>query len=363
MWLPVAIAVSIVFGYLALPFLLHPMTTTLGVLAFGAAVGVAAWLLGSFMTTASVRPDRANPASYEALVMRLAVVEDDVRQQLRSGALSVRAAPVAQLKALKARLEASPPKADWSSGNGYVIAWRDLHRIEEELIATTAEDRLESILGRDRGRVDGSKLARKDSAVSKQLDEAEKLRDAGKLGTRRGLLRDIREAVNEFRDSRFAALVEHRSHLERVSTVLGFIAVAILGIALLIGASTAAVVAVSILYLVGAAAGLFTQLSGTDATTSSENIFGYGQAEVRLTILASGLAGVGGAFLTWVVSGTTAGTPPLDLAGAFALTPLSVLTAAFFGLAPGTLLERVNSWAKANIADLESTSGSDSKGG
>jgi hypothetical protein len=361
LWLPVALAVATVFGALALPFVLTPMTTPLGVIVFGVVFGAAAWLVHGALTDRAVLPEHANPDSYESLVMRLAVVEDDLRSHLAAGKLTVKAAPVIQFGDLKARLAAVPPKGDWSSGKGYVIAWRDLHRIEEELIATLDESRLDGLLRRDEGRVAGSKLARKDSLVNKQIEEAKKLRVDGKLATGRGLLHDIRSAVDEFRDGTFSALVESRHHLERVSMFLGMIAWATLCIALLIGATMNPVVAVSVLYLIGAAAGLFTQLGGTKATSSSENVFGYGQAEVRLTILASGLAAVGGAFLTWVVAKTSGGIVPSDLAEAFVLTPTTVLTAAFFGLAPATLLDRVKSWGKTSIDDLESTSGADTK--
>jgi len=44
------------------------------------------------------------------------------------------------------------------------------------------------MLARDRGRVEGSKLARKDNPVTRELDKAEELLNAGKLGTRRALL-------------------------------------------------------------------------------------------------------------------------------------------------------------------------------
>jgi hypothetical protein len=359
-WLPVWLAVSTVFWYLAKGFLSGLEITPLGVVGLGAATGAIGWVLYAASTSHSVLAARANVRSYEELLARLPVVRTELARQLAAGEIGAAAAPVAQLRNLVDRLEASPPLPDWTSGKGYVLAWRQLHRIEEGLLASVDAATLEDALRHDELRIEGSKLDSKDNPVRQRLDEARKSLADGKLGQNRSLLLAIRQAVNDFRDRRFEALVEGRAYLEHVSAALGAGAWAMLAMAILLEAPRNAVIAVSAFYVIGAAAGLFTQLRGTGVTESVENIFGYGQAELRQTILLAGIAAVGGVFLTWVAMNSSE-LQAVDFTAALALTPFSLLTAAVFGVAPATLQDRLDSWAKANISDLESTLGGEGK--
>jgi hypothetical protein len=357
-WVPVWLAVSTVTAMYLLPALGMPASTSaasLVIVLFGLAVGLLLWLGAAATTNADARPDQANPRSYSDLVGRMNEAEATIECRVAAARLAPDAAPVVDLGVLKARLIASPPDADWASGMAYVSAWRDLHRIEESLVSVADRTELDGMLRHDQLRVEGSKLDRKDSLVRSLIEDARKRLDADADDDVRSLLLPIRQAVNDFRDRRFEALVRNRMYVDRVSLLLGLAAWALLCLTVLAGASPTQVTGVAALYLIGAAMGLFTQLR-SGPSESLEDVFGYGQAQLRQTLLLSGLAGVAGVFLTAVI-GAAAADPAtsVTLTGALEFTALTAVTAAAFGLAPGTLVDRLNGWATTNIKDLEST--------
>lgn len=348
-WLPVWLAVSTVVALYLLPDMKQEVVYVL----IGAAAGLLAWVGWSAATQGDALADRANSRSYGDLVARMADAEADIERRVAAGRLAADAPCVAQFGALKARVYASPPQADWASGIAYVNAWRDLHRVEEALIDIAEPGELDGILRHDEQRVDGSKLSQEGGFVRKLLDDARPKVGRQDLAVR-PQLRAIRAAVNEFRDSRFETLVRNRIHVDRVSLLLGLTAWGLVCLAILGRVGAAAVTWASVLYLVGAATGLLTQLrSGISETL--EDVFGYGQASLRQTVLMSGLAGVGGVFLTLLASAATNDITHLAVADALPFTAFSVVTAAFFGFAPGTLTDRLNTWAKTNLKELEST--------
>jgi hypothetical protein len=234
------------------------------------------------------------------------------------------------------------------------MAWRDLHHVEESLIDVADAADLERVFHHDRLRVNGSKLERNGSLVPDLIARAEEGFEQADRAAIRPVLRAIRTAVNDFRDRRFEGLVRSRMHVERVSLLLGLASWALLCLAILAGAGRVAVTGVAALYLIGAAAGLTTQLRSR-AAESLEDVFGYGQAQLRQVVLMSGLAAVGGVFLTTMAGSTSAGGSPVDISGAFDFNGIAVLTAAAFGLAPGMLTDRIQGWAGRNLKDLEST--------
>ncbi len=360
-WLPVWLAVSTVVG---MYFVSEPITlvsTPVAPLVFvllGLVAGLLLWVAAAAATSGDALPDRANSRSYGDLAGRMTDAESTIERRFAAGRLA-QTAPIIELAVLKARLQAPPQDADWASGMGYVNAWRDLHRIEEALVDVADDSELDGVLRHDELRVEDSKLAHENCLVRQLIDDARKRLDADPGADVRSRLGAIRRAVDDFRDRRFEALVRNRMYVDRVSLLLGLAAWALLCLAILAGADKLTIAGVAALYLVGAAMGLFTQLrSGLDE--SLEDVFGYGQAQLRQTVLVSGLAGVAGVFLTAVL-GTAAvadaadPTQMVSIQDALAFTPVTALTAAAFGLAPGMLVDRVSGWAKSNINDLEST--------
>jgi hypothetical protein len=361
-WLPLWLAACTVVGMygLAAPAtLISSPGTPLSFVLLGLGAGLLLWLGVAAATNGAARADRANARSYAELLGRMTNAEAAIERRVAEGRLAQDAAPVAELGALKARLHAHAPDADWASGMGYVNAWRDLHRIEEALVAVADGSELDGMLRHDELRIEGSKLNRNDSVVRRLVLDTRKRLDDEPGADVRSSVSTIRQTVNDFRDRRFEALVRNRMYVDQVSLLLGLSAWALLCLAILAGADKTAVASVAALYLIGAATGLFTQLR-SGFSESLEDVFGYGQATLRQTLLLSGLAGVAGVFLTAVVGAAAlanAATPATEatLSGALGFTAVTAVTAAAFGLAPGTLTDKLNEWAKTNIKDLEST--------
>jgi len=169
------------------------------------------------------------------------------------------------------------------------------------------------------------------------------------------MLRDVRFAVNEFRDASRARLVEARNNLV-ARLFLTALTTSLLVLFIVAEADqqdrSDAVMDGAVLYAVGATVGLLSRLY---ADLSREKVGGdYGYSHVRLfqTFLVSGLAGVAGVYIGVVlpILGNqlpSPSTPPHadipSLAAIFDLQtfPAAVLYAAVFGLAPGLVFDRL----------------------
>lgn len=367
-WLPVWVATFTVLPY-SLRYEADPGGPARATdILFGLALGIAVWAIGALMTNHAVVASRANPRSYADLWSRI----DAAAASLRRADWTESKAPPGLHRGvalLAERLERSDPDPGWSSGLGYVILWRDLHRVEEALIELAPVTSLEALLAHDKLRIENSPLERKTSPVKAQIERADVL--AAKLGAHddaatasvlRPLLGEIRTAVDDYRDRRFESLVRERLMIERVSALLGLVAWAVLALAMLFRAPAEAVASVAAFYLIGVAAGLTTQLRGSSLSASHEDIYGYGGAHLRQTVLMAGLAGVAAAVLTWIVG--QGGPNELtigQLTESLRTTPAMILAAALGGLAPGALLDRMSAWAKTNLDELDSTLGGEGK--
>jgi hypothetical protein len=346
-WLPIWLAVGLVTAMLLLTdtnLRLEPVTRFTVVIA-GLFAGLLGWLVWGAVTNADALPDRSNRRSYDALLGRIDEAEEAVELQVVRGYMAADAAPVNELARLKASLDPAAPDGDWASGLGHVNAWRDLHRVEQDVLRVGDDTERQAALERDELRIANSTLDTNGSRIRALLDR-------GRKGSSDAIV-SAHAAIDEFRDTTFETLVRARIRTDAISFLLGMFACALLALAILAGADRTAVIGVSSLYLIGAAAGLFTQLKGGE-TESSEEVFGYGQAQLRQTVLLSGLAGVAGVFLM-AATGAAATEAEVDLADALQFSAISAVTAAAFGLAPGMLTDRVSIWAKSKIVDLETT--------
>jgi hypothetical protein len=354
-WLSIYLATFTVLDYL----LNHDASDAAGrfnVVLVGVVGGILVWFVSALLTNETVLPDRANPRSFTDLSSRVVSAREDLNRF--SLTATVNSEFEKRLKELSHRLDPANRHLDsgWSSGMAYVMLWRELHSIEEDLVAYAPDSELDAALSHVMNRVDGSELDRKGSPVQDQITDVKSKMAAKTYDSVRPLLRQIRAAVDDYRDRRFEALVRSREDVDREMVLLGITAWALLSLAILQGAPAWAIGSVAAFYLVGVAAGLLTQLQGNTLSRSVEDIYGYGRAQVRKTLLLSGLAGVGGVAVSWVAAqtpgpGLTAG----DLTAAFSVTPAAFMAAAVFGLTPGLLIDRLNVWAKANLVDLAST--------
>jgi hypothetical protein len=184
-----------------------------------------------------------------------------------------------------------------------------------------------------------------------------------KEGEAREALREVRFAINDYRDD-----IMDRFALGRNKLIWTFLAVALttyalLGLGLLIGVPKPVVVSVSALYLVASVVGLFNRLRIESTRSSTVEDYGLYLARLVTGALLSGLAGVAGvylvaqapAFLGPLTADTTATTPALDLTAIYDLTrnQLALLVAAAFGLAPGALTAQLQQQVDRLERDLQ----------
>jgi hypothetical protein len=211
----------------------------------------------------------------------------------------------------------------------------------------------------------------------------------------RAILREVRRAINDFRDDRRAGLVRARNHLTLTVAFTELVAFLLLALAVLVGAPRAAIVAAVAFFLVGAVVGLFNRL-GTDAGTDQVvNDYGLARARLLHTPIFSGLAALGGVVVTALLpialnlavispqapvapppavvasapAGTLSGatvtgnapataTPAQSaLADVFDLQrhPFGLILAAIFGLTPRLLIRQLHEQGDRLKAELRST--------
>lgn len=181
----------------------------------------------------------------------------------------------------------------------------------------------------------------------------------------RAVIREVRHAVNDYRDVRRAGLIRAHNRLLRTILVTGISADILLGLVIVEGVKPSTLGTAAALFLVGGVVGLFNRLrieGGSGAATAPD----YGLFDARLlhTLLISGLAGVGGVFLMSAapIAGAAFG------AGGQAVTPLSIdqvfdvgsnrlaiIVAAVFGLTPDLIIGRLRQQVDALKEDLSTS--------
>lgn len=125
------------------------------------------------------------------------------------------------------------------------------------------------------------------------------------------ILRQVRRAINEFRDSRHSGLIVAAHNLRLVTGWSAFFTYLLLGFCIAAGARANVLITVMVLYLVGAVVGLFKRLSAeisADAASEDHGLFG---ARLVVTPLLSGLAAVGGVVLTIMIYSVATGAPAI----------------------------------------------------
>ncbi|HEX5415125.1 MAG TPA: hypothetical protein VFZ25_05620 [Chloroflexota bacterium] len=185
----------------------------------------------------------------------------------------------------------------------------------------------------------------------------------------RAQVRSTRTVINEYRDDRRAGLLRTRGLLNLAMASTGVIVYIILWMAIEAVLKPEAILNAFALYLVGVMVGLFNRLFGTAGTDTSVEDFGLSATRLLTTLVVSGVAAVLGVFLISVVASTLPGVSGAGGTGAPSIntdqmaalvergfdvlhTPLSVFTAAVFGLTPGLLIDRLTQAADTFKSDL-----------
>jgi hypothetical protein len=338
-------------------------------LGLGLVAAGVAWVVAAALYAPMPRSDRINREDGERLKSRL----DGLRKRQASLQGSAkeddqRAACTeadAHLDACKALLQTVG--FGWTSRSSYITAWERLHRAEEALIGAELEDDLLDDANHDQLRLKGSAIPRS-PALLKMNDDAIRALKATTpdLDVGRRNVKEVRMAVNDYRDSTWDALVGLRNRTTKTLLLVELTGVASLSLALVGGVPSKALVAASAFFLVGALVGLFNHLY-TLATAGDTSVDDYGLANARLLALPvySGLAAVGGVLLstfTGVHSGKAVGEA-LSTAFDVQQSPFTLVIAAVFGLAPGRLITGLNQKGQklqSAIKSTEPTDGSES---
>lgn len=176
----------------------------------------------------------------------------------------------------------------------------------------------------------------------------------------RSAVYEVRRVIDEFRDTRWDALVRRRNHLLEAAVFTRITAYGLLGLVILTHALISTVVAVTVFYLVGALIGLFKRLQSASASSLSIEDYGLSTALLVETAPFSGLAAVGGVLITGLL-GVALNHPSIgaatDLGSIFDLrtNQFGIVVAAIFGLTPSLLTANLQKAADQYKTDLKST--------
>jgi hypothetical protein len=294
---------------------------------------------------------------------------------------------------------------DWILGSGYISVWSLVHRAQELLLLVAPTPHVIAGALYDEQRLTGSQIDNNDQLLSKlrlalarldanaanylngrpsvaaaaadaASDAAAAASDDAKL-LARVALREVRQTINDFRDTSWAAIVRSRNHLMATMTATGL--ATYLGLALTIAITgqmhatnpaSDAVLAAAAYYLLGSMVGLFNRLSIESNAQNDVEDYGLTVARLSLTPVLSGLAAVGGVFITAVAasgvasavlsqSGAGAGAgfnlPSLATVYSLSANPLGLLLAAIFGFSPNMLIGALQAQADRYTSALKST--------
>jgi hypothetical protein len=336
------------------------------------------------------RPDRAQPRTWESLVDRQTQLHARLEAMEQGGHLDPALAQEAKrlMAAVTEHLcerEKWTPALRWALATGYSSVQRTLHRLDEIVVVSQPVAGVTGDALHDALSLTGSTIADRDvlgarlrtalQAISPNsaryflprtnepaAPTAKALDDPPSEPEARAVLREVRFAINEFRDDRVDGLIRSRNRLLWVVLTVGITAYLALALALLDGVGEVQVSTIAVIYLVAALAGLLNRLRIESARSSAVEDYGLHLARLIATPLLSGLAGVAGVYLVaytpellTVVSPAANGSATLDLAQIFDLgaNQSALLVAAIFGLVPSQLFSGLTRQADRFQADLE----------
>ena len=363
---------------------------------FGSAFAVGGWLLSAVAGRNYARAAGANPAEYaklkeiyDVLTARAAAAQPTTNDQ--ATALAEAQVNLAYAAPSFAAEGPQRPSLRWGTGDAYLDLRERLHRAEEALIEVEPVSLAVGEAGYDVRRIEGGRFADSKRLLADIAAAQAALAQDPNNAAARAKLRQVRRAINEYRDSLRGGLIRARNHLFATAVYASTNAYALLGVAMIWGASRGAILAATVFYLIGATVGLFRQLQlASTATTTQED---YGLESMRLiqTPLFSGLAAIGGVVLLSIVpaltpapatqpsgsrtAATTVTTSTTTTTATPAATPTSttrtipslesifdlnrnemgLVIAAIFGLTPTLLVARLRAQSEGLKAGLKSS--------
>jgi hypothetical protein len=344
----------------------------------GLVVTAIVWALAAFALRGLAGAERAQLRVYADLRQRAAQLrerlprEEPAEPRERAAWREARA----QLDHVDAELTGtgSAPALRWALASGYVNVLRALHRAEEALILVESPEAVVGDALHDDLSLQGSTIGNRErlgavlraalhrlapgasQAFVTQPPGAQVNVDNLEESQALEALREVRFAINEFRDDRQDGLVRARNRLIWAMLAVAAVTYLLLGLVLLKGVDTKYICAAVAFYLVGAIVGLFNRLRLDAKRSSAIEDYGLSQARLFSTPVISGLAAVVGVFLIAAAPELVKTTEAsVDLGQVFDLetNPLGLLYAAIFGLAPDSLTSRLQQQAARLERDLQ----------
>ncbi len=212
--------------------------------------------------------------------------------------------------------ETGEPALRWARATGYSNILRTLHRIEEMILAAQPDEAVIGDALNDYLSLTNSTIAERETLIADlraaahviDHDAAETFLNPTGPGTSpstplpskviaREVLREVRFAINDFRDSRVDRQIGTRNSLVFVILAAAVVTYLLLGVAILAGVSTLALVSASVYFLVAGLAGLLNRLRIESQSSTAAEDYGLGLVRLIVAPLLSGLAGVGGVYL------------------------------------------------------------------
>ncbi|HCF86988.1 MAG TPA: hypothetical protein DEV72_17530 [Ktedonobacter sp.] len=174
----------------------------------------------------------------------------------------------------------------------------------------------------------------------------------------RGVLREVRNSLNAYRDNLWEGLVRARNNLLISIALTGAITHVLLCMVILLdypaNSNKEVLMAAAAFYLVGAVAGLFGRFYAESTSERSNDDYGLFSARLIATPLLSGLAGVGGVLIT-VVLPVLSGQPVPGLDKIFTLNSQYLFAAIVFGFTPNLLIKSLQQRVQKYTTELESS--------
>ena len=350
----------------------------------GFCVTAATWFGGGYLAQALVSAPRAQPRLFADLLERSRTLRKrtDAIDPDSSEARSSIDEATTQLDYVSEELEGVGQGAAlrWALASGYMSVMRSLHRAEEALIIAESTEAAVADGLHDALSLEGSSVGNRERLAGILRPAMDRLSPASSVflvagaaaaakpdhplneAEARQALREVRFAINGYRDDRHDGLVRARNRLVWTMLAVGIATYLLLALALVAAVPVPYILAVAAYYLVGAIVGLFNRLRIEAGRTAAVEDFGLSMARLVVTPLVSGLAAVAGVYVIAVFpslfpTGTDPAPPAPGLGDIFNLAdnPLGLIYAAIFGLAPNTLTNRLAAASARLERDIQST--------
>jgi uncharacterized membrane protein len=345
-------------------------------LLLGSISTLIAWLLLALILRRFTAVDRMDMSSYGLLLNRLSALNAQL-SVLNPGPSTIPlTGTLANKEVLDYRNTISKKLVKrslaWVTASGYINLWKEMHNAEEALIDVLPQEAVIADALYDELRIQDSKIETGDELL-KKLRIAVTILDPSvraflqspppdMVATNvtserqaRSVLREVRHALNEFRDERWEAIVRVRNQFVCTTIFTGLILYVLLQFAILAGASRSAIISATAFYLVGALVGLFYRLYNESQTSNAIDDYRLALARLAATPLYCGLAAVGGVLIAQKITSVADIFDPKNLLS-------GLIIAALFGLTPNLLIDTLQKQTETYKNDLKSTAATQRQG-